>query len=343
MNSLAIIHDPRFQNHRNPNGHPETHERLVVLEQLFQKDGPWSHLPKVSFECATMEDLTKVHSQAHIVKIKSTKGKDYVQLDPDTSTSPDSFDIALLASGAGKSLVDVLQKRSYSSVFAFLRPPGHHAESNRAMGFCLFNHIAVAASYALDAYKLGKVVILDWDVHHGNGTQEIFYEDSRILYISIHQWPFYPGTGGIKEVGKKAGEGFTFNIPLPSGMGDLEYQEVFEQLISPVILQYRPELILISAGFDAYEGDPLAGQCVTKNGFARMTQIMMNLADQTCGGKLGLVLEGGYHLAGLKKCVNACLETLNGKKQGSLTGNSGKKIKDIIREIKEVQKIFWKF
>jgi acetoin utilization deacetylase AcuC-like enzyme len=291
-------------------GHPESSKRLADLEILFELGGPFAYLPHLEFQTATLEDLGRVHGKSHIQAIAKTKGQKHCQIDPDTSTSAQSYETALLACGATKRIIDVVMAGEVKCAFALPRPPGHHAESSRAMGFCLFNNIAVGAAYGREKYNLKKIMIVDWDVHHGNGTQEIFWQDPSVLYCSTHQYPLFPGTGHFSERGQGEGLGFTVNIPMPAGLGDGDFQEIFERVVLPLARVYQPELILISAGYDAFIHDPIGGQAVTQRGFGRLTRLMMDVAGEVCEGRLALVLEGGYNLVGLKDCVATTLRVL---------------------------------
>ena len=237
-----------------------------------------------------------MHSDAHLAAIDRTAGR-AASLDPDTYTSPDSRDVALLAAGAAIGGVEAIVQSRATRVLALVRPPGHHAERDRAMGFCLYNNVAAAAAHAL-TLGMERVVVMDYDVHHGNGTQWIFYEDPRVLYVSTHQYPFYPGTGAAGDVGRGKGAGFTLNVPLEAGSTDGDYAEVFKALVIPVIDQFRPELMLISAGYDAHERDPLARMRLSTNGYAALTKALCDAADRHCHGRVVAVTEGGYDLDG---------------------------------------------
>jgi acetoin utilization deacetylase AcuC-like enzyme len=228
----------------------------------------------------------------------------------DTFASPESYEVALLAAGGVLAAVDSVVAGEVSSAFCAVRPPGHHALPSRAMGFCLFNNIAIAARYLQKKHNLPKILIVDWDVHHGNGTQDVFYDDPTVLYFSVHQYPFYPGTGSRSEKGKGEGLGFTINVPLPAGSGDEEYREVFEKILKPAAYEFDPDFVLVSAGFDALEGDLLGGMRVSVEHFAEMTRFVKRIADDCCDGRLVSVLEGGYELEGLAKAVEAHLRVL---------------------------------
>jgi acetoin utilization deacetylase AcuC-like enzyme len=263
---------------------------------------------------ATNEQLSRVHSPEYIASIAATAGR-AVALDPDTFTSAESHGIALLAAGAGIDAVELAmnpersKERSLNAAFAMVRPPGHHAERNRAMGFCLFNNIAVAAAHARTR-GAARVAIVDYDVHHGNGTQHMFEADPNVLYVSLHQFPFYPGTGAVDEIGTGAGKGFTVNLPLEVGSVDEDYRVAFSDVVVPVLRQYNPGLLLVSAGFDAHERDPLAGMRLTSAAFGAMTMELRNVAEACCEGRMVLMTEGGYDLRALTESLQAAVESL---------------------------------
>ncbi len=256
---------------------------------------------------ATHEELARVHTAAHIESVARTAGRDQWMFDADTFTSPDSYDTTLLAAGGAIDLVDRVMAGEIGNGFSAGRPPGHHAESSRAMGFCLFNNIAVAAAHAMEKHALERVMIIDWDVHHGNGTQAIFWNDPRVLFVSLHQSPFYPGTGALEETGGPGAPGMTINLPMPAGFGDEEWVAAFRRVVKPAGDSFAPQLVLLSAGFDAHARDPLGGMNVTEAGYALMADEVLALARAHAGGKLVAVLEGGYDLAALESSVDTVL------------------------------------
>ncbi len=307
---MVVVSSPLFARHVTPPGHPERVERAQVLDGVASR---WAlrcgHtiLPRP----ATDEELLRVHTQAHVARMAATAGR-AVSLDPDTFTSPDSCDIARLAAGATVQAAEhAVAERE--PAFALVRPPGHHAESDRAMGFCLFNNVAVAAA-AMLARGLARIAIVDIDVHHGNGTQAIFYEDPRILYVSTHQFPFYPGTGAADETGASDGSGFTVNVPMEAGCNDDDYALVYRSVVIPVLEQFAPELLLVSAGYDAHERDPLASMRVTTEGFGSIVQELSDVA--TRHGALAMVTEGGYDLPSLAACLERSVGVLSGSNAG---------------------------
>lgn len=260
---------------------------------------------------ATHEQLERVHDPHYVQRISELRDR-AVALDPDTYTSPESYEIALLAAGAAVDAVERTMSGSHAYALALVRPPGHHAEQAHAMGFCLFNNVAAAAAHARHALGAKRVAIVDYDVHHGNGTQHIFDRDPSVLYVSTHQYPYYPGTGAAGEIGIGAGEGFTVNLPLESGGVDADFHHVFDRVVLPVLRQFSPDLILVSAGFDAHERDPLATMRATEAGFAAMTMALRQVADETCHGRLALVTEGGYDLKALDASLESVVHVLSG-------------------------------
>ena len=299
---LVVVSSPRFVDHVTPVGHPERSERAEVLQRVgasFKAQGGEVIEPRA----ATDDDLLRVHTPEHVEAIVATRGT-ATMIDEDTFTSPDSEDIARLAAGAVLTGVDrVLDGPERSRALVMVRPPGHHAEADRAMGFCLYSNIAVGAAYARSR-GCARVAIVDYDVHHGNGTQWIFYEDSTVLYVSSHQYPFYPGTGAASEKGRGAGLGYTVNLPLAVGTQDAEIERQYESQVYPAVRDFKPDLLMISAGFDAHERDPLGQLRLTTAGFGRLTQRLLAVAEEACGGRVVLVTEGGYDLDVLSDCLS---------------------------------------
>jgi acetoin utilization deacetylase AcuC-like enzyme len=248
--------------------------------------------------------IGQIHAPAYVEALKRrapTAGQ--VSLDPDTAISPGSIPAAYLAAGGAIAGVDAIASGTVDHVFCAVRPPGHHAEHDRAMGFCLFNNVAIAARYAQQRYKLSRVLIVDWDVHHGNGTQHTFYRDGSVLFFSTHQYPHYPGTGRAEETGEGAGKGLTINVPMAAGQGNDAYREVFESRLRPAAEAFKPDFIIISAGFDAHRDDPLAGMDLTEDGYAELTRLVLDLAKRHSGGRVLSCLEGGYALTALAASV----------------------------------------
>ena len=304
---LTLISSTRFADHVTPVGHPERPERAGVFDAVaaaFRARGGRVVEPRA----ATDDDLVRVHTREYIDAIASTRGQ-ATMLDEDTFTSPESDEIARLAAGAVLTGVDqVLDGPPESRALVMVRPPGHHAEAERAMGFCLYNSIAVGAAYARSR-GCSRVAIVDYDVHHGNGTQWMFYEDPTVLFVSSHQYPFYPGTGAASEQGRGPGLGFTLNIPLDAGAMDAEIERKYQQQVYPKLREFKPDLLMISAGFDAHELDPLGQLRMTTDGFDRLTRALFAEADALCQGRVVVVTEGGYDLAAVSQCLTRIVES----------------------------------
>jgi len=312
MGNTGIVKDEKYIDHRPGAGHPESHHRLEVIYAMLEGSDMKGKFKEVPVRRAEKNELTLVHLPGYVDMVASTAGKDFTRLDLDTTTSAGSYEAALLAAGGFCQAISMVVSGELDNAFALVRPPGHHAEADRGMGFCLFNNVAVGARYAQEALNLKRILIIDWDLHHGNGTQHSFEQDPSILYFSTHQYPYYPGTGGYNEVGMGKGEGFTVNVPLSMGYGDGEYAGIFEKVLKPVALEFDPDLILVSAGFDIHGNDPLGGMRVTPEGFAALTSAIMNIADSCCDGRVVITLEGGYDLNGLRESVKAVLKELAG-------------------------------
>jgi len=308
--SLVVFTSQRFADHLTPVGHPERVERAETMYRVvseWRTRGGDVREPRP----ATIEELGRVHDRDYIALIRELAGR-AVALDPDTFTSPLSYEVACLAAGAACEAVDhVLDAGPGARACAVVRPPGHHAERGTAMGFCLFNNVAIAAAHAR-ARGLSRVAIVDYDVHHGNGTQWTFYGDPAVLFISSHQYPYYPGTGAAGDIGAGDGRGFTVNLPLEVGATDADYDLVYERVALPILQQFAPDLILISAGFDAHVRDPLAGMRLTTRQFGRLTALLAGAADRVCGGRVVAVTEGGYDLEALGDSLGIALRVLGG-------------------------------
>jgi acetoin utilization deacetylase AcuC-like enzyme len=287
---------------------------------------------------ATDAEVARVHTPSLRAQLAATAGK-HGMLDADTHVSPRSYDAALLAAGAAVGAMEAVWRGEARNAFALVRPPGHHAKPDTMMGFCLLNNAAIAAE-AARAAGASRVLVLDWDVHHGNGTQAAFWDRSDILYQSVHQFPFYPGTGAPTDVGEGPGAGFTVNCGLPGGRSDADFGAVFHDLLLPVATAFRPELVIVSAGFDPHEDDPLGGMLCTERGFAAMCTLVKQLAEATAGGRLVLVLEGGYSLVGLPRSVHACLEVLTGRSEEFPT-DAGRDASHAIRASRDALRPYW--
>ncbi len=290
--------------------HPERAERIIAIERELERR-EWLGWRRVESPAAERSQLTAVHPEAYVASIEAAAARGGGQLDLDTVISEASFGAALHGAGGAVALVDLLLDGSAPTGFSAHRPPGHHATRTRAMGFCLFNSIAVAATHALERPGVERVMIVDWDVHHGNGTNDIFHASDRVLFVSIHQWPLYPGTGSSRDIGAGAGEGYTVNLPVASGSGDLRYRSLVDHVVAPLAEAFAPQLVLVSAGYDAHREDPLASCAVTEGGFAAMARSIRGAAE-TLGAPVGCVLEGGYALDALARSVAATMEALAG-------------------------------
>ena len=337
MARSAVVIDPEYLKHEPGEFHPEKPERIRALLDLAEElDGDkFQILPP---KPATRSDIESCHGRDYVALVESTSKRNRYALDGDTITSRDSFGVGLLAVGGFLRLIDSIAAGESKNGFALVRPPGHHALRDRAMGFCLFNTIAIGAQHLKNAHGVKRVMIMDWDVHHGNGTQDSFYEDPSVLFISTHQFPYYPGTGAVGEVGLNAGEGYTVNIPLPAGCGDAEYLRVFHDVVVPAAKKFAPEWILVSAGFDPHRRDPLGGMEVTESGFTDMARLLLQLAAEHAGGKIAFLLEGGYDLAALCNSVAAVLKAME---QGARTieraNAGGEKIDPLIYRILQIR------
>jgi acetoin utilization deacetylase AcuC-like enzyme len=306
----ALLRSPKFLDHRMSH-HPERPERLQAIEAELARQGLLSGRSHLPFAPADPNDVERVHNPWYVETVERLAERGGGWLDADTYVTPQSYDVALWAAGAAVAAVDAVLGGVAPRAFALVRPPGHHATPERGMGFCLFNNIAIAAARALSR-GLERVLIFDWDVHHGNGTQDVFYDSSAVMFCSIHQHPFYPGTGTASERGIGSGEGYTLNLPLPAGRTDDDYIRIVDEVIVPAAYRYRPELILISAGYDAHAHDPLGGMRLTERGFAAMTRLIADAASDLCGGRIVAVLEGGYDVAALGRCIAATVRELDG-------------------------------
>lgn len=307
MTCLVLSHS-QMQDHVPSATHPESPARLAAIEARLAGLDALEH--RVA-RPAKRSDIELIHPEHYITGLEEFRGaRGFV--DPDTATSPGSIEASWLAVGAAVEAVASVVDGTHSSSLALVRPPGHHAEPDRAMGFCFFSNVAIAAAAARERMGSQRILVVDWDVHHGNGTQKAVYERDDILFFSVHQSPLYPGSGHVEERGVGAGTGYTVNAPLPAGMGDGAYEMLFDELLRPIADAYAPDLVLVSAGFDAHRMDPLAQMQVTSQGFARMCSTVREIANEHAEGRLSLVLEGGYHLDALSESVAYCTEILAG-------------------------------
>ncbi len=329
---VMLEHDPGL-------GHPERADRLRYIRDALREqpvDGTRWEKPHP----ATNEQIELVHTESHVDKIESLRGKT-TAIDADTFVSPESVEAAHMACGAAIDAVRAVVSGTAKRAFALVRPPGHHAETHRAMGFCLFNNIAIAAAYARSELNRKRILIVDWDVHHGNGTQQAFYDTNDILFFSTHRSPFYPGTGDADEIGSGSGTGYTVNVPIPPGFGDGEYYKIYSQLLVPIADAFKPDLILVSAGFDAHQDDPLGGMKVTDNGFAKLCSIVCEIANHHTDGRLSLVLEGGYNTNALATSARACVEVLSGLNTPIPPPPASGQVEDVINLVRSNHKPYW--
>ncbi|MGH7205832.1 MAG: histone deacetylase family protein [Nitrospiraceae bacterium] len=304
MARTGFVYHPDYLKHDMGAGHPESPDRLKAIVSRLEAGGVLDRLVRIEPAIVTDEWITQVHEASYLTRLKSqapVNGR--VSLDPDTSMSAGSLSAAYLAAGGALAAADAIMAGTVVHAFCAVRPPGHHAESDRAMGFCLFNNVAIAARYLQRRHGAARVLIVDWDVHHGNGTQHIFDDDPSVLFFSTHQYPHYPGTGRATERGKGKGEGLTINVPMSAGQGDEDYREVFERVLVPAADSYKPDFVLISAGFDAHRDDPLAGMGLTEEGYAALTGIVAGIARRHSKGRILSCLEGGYNLNALAASV----------------------------------------
>jgi acetoin utilization deacetylase AcuC-like enzyme len=304
----GIVKDRRYMDHDMGAYHPESPARIEVLNRMLEEDPPIPFLA-IKPRPATDEELGRVHEKGYIDYVRSTAGRT-VPLDPDTTAGPMTFDTALLAAGGVLRALDLIMDGTAGNAFALVRPPGHHAEASRARGFCVFNNVAVGAEHLVRDYGLRRVLVVDWDLHHGNGTELAFYSRREVLYFSTHQSPFYPGSGAARDFGEGEGLGYNLNVPLRAGKGDADFLHIFERILAPVAAEYAPEFILVSAGFDIGAGDLLGGMTVTPAGFGLLAASLRAMAERTAAGRLALVLEGGYNLEVLREGTRRVLKSL---------------------------------
>ena len=311
MTTLLLSH-PACLNHLTPMGHPERPERYrIVIDALRGDDDLWKGVVEVEADEAKRSDIQACHTPQHFKHVEEAVREGRGYLDADTMVSGDSLEAALRGAGASCQAIDLIIEGAAKNAFVPVRPPGHHATPDRAMGFCLFNNAGVAARYAQKRYKeIDRVAILDWDVHHGNGTQGIFYDDPSIFYFSMHQYPWYPGTGSRGETGQGRGRGYTLNVPLKALTPTSEQRRAFESAIEEIAAKFTPDLVIISAGFDAHADDPLGQLLLTDEDFVQMTRVVKEWADESCGGRIISCMEGGYNLDTLGETVRAHVREL---------------------------------
>lgn len=341
----GIVRDDKYLNHCIGEDHPECPERLQVLYSMLEDPEMAGRFKEVPARSATKEELLRVHSPDYVKQLEATEGAAFTSLDSDTGTCALSHEAALLAAGGLCRAVALVCSGEFDNALAMIRPPGHHAERSCAKGFCLYNNIAIAAKFAQDQVGLQRVLIVDWDLHHGNGTQHCFEQDPSVLYFSVHQRRTFPGSGKFREAGKGDGKGYTVNLPLPAGCGDGDYLLLFERILKPIALAFSPEIVLVSAGFDIHVADPLGAMTVTPQGFAALTRSVMDIARSCCEGKLLMTLEGGYNLDALRDSVKVVLLELadltKTDTEKVLAAADGRRIRRVLRKAWRVHHRNW--
>ena len=306
----ALIADPRFRDHET-GPHPETPLRVDAIRRALEADDAlWRKLEHVRPRPASEDDIARCHTRALIDDVRAAAESGIERLDADTAISRESFEVARLAAGAATTAVDRVFSPNVDNAFAAVRPPGHHAGTQMAMGFCLFNNAAIAARYAQTVYGIERVLVVDWDVHHGNGTQEIFYRDGSVFYFSTHQYPYYPGTGARVETGAGPGAGSILNVPLPAGTPATSHRQAFSEALAAIEDRFPPDLVIVSAGFDSRLGDPLGALSLEDRDFSEMTREVVDMAGRSAAGRVVSLLEGGYDLEGLGRAVHAHVSAL---------------------------------
>ena len=351
MNKTAVIFSPKYYQHNTGKNHPESAKRLgAIVNELkrgkLSKSKNWQF---VTPEKARIEDVELVHDIEYIKFVETfcKSGGGLIDLE-DTVVSPESFEVALYAVGGTLKAVNLVMEKKFENAFALVRPPGHHAEKFRAFGFCIFNNIAIAARYLLKKFNLRRILILDIDAHHGNGTQETFYETNKVLYISLHQDPrIFPGTGFIDEIGEGEGLGYNVNIPFPFRTGDQIYLKAMKEIVMPIIRQYKPQFILVSAGLDGHYTDSVASLSLSALCYQEIYEIIVNLASEVCEGRLVSVLEGGYSLKFVGKIAAAAIAKMTrafyivDDKVPVTSKRNRRRGETVIKDVKEVQRVFW--
>jgi acetoin utilization deacetylase AcuC-like enzyme len=338
---LGYLVDDRYLLHDPGSRNPESPQRLVAIHEMLQEFGAPRRWQSIQPRAATLDELELIHHPVHIQRIEQAARHAPAYLDADTVVSVESYATALLAAGGALECVDALCSGQLRRIFAFVRPPGHHANAESARGFCLFNNVALAAAYARTRHKIARVAIVDIDVHHGDGTQSCFYGSPSVLYISTHQFPFYPGTGNFNEIGDGNGKGYTLNFPLPEGTGDSSFAPIYSRLIAAALDQFQPQLILVSAGLDGYYKDPVGGLSLTHAGYASAAASLILAAERWCDGKICFVLEGGYSRQGLKDCSRAIMAEMEQCSPNELQVREGNLFKEISREAAKFSRWKW--
>jgi len=339
----GLIYDTAYLNH-NTGGHPESSNRVAFTYDILGKAGLLERLVSISPRQAKRDEVALVHSQEYIERVKAFSERGGGNFGNDVVGSQETYVTALLAAGGTLSAVDAVLEKQVGCAFAMVRPPGHHAMPNLGMGFCFFNNVSIAARYAIKKYGLSKILIIDWDEHHGNGTEHIFYNDPSVLYFSVHRNWSYPATGHADKAGEGSGLGYNINVPLPRRSGDADYEHVFRRILQPVALEYLPELVILSAGFDAHAKDPIGEMNLSTFGFMKLAEIVCEIASSCCGGALVSVLEGGYNQSALAESVLGVLHIMDAwdADKTSLYGQE-KPVKVSVSGVNQVSKIHGKY
>ncbi|TDI34416.1 MAG: histone deacetylase [Acidobacteria bacterium] len=338
--TTGVVFTEDFKKHDTGRRHPESAGRVDAVARALRDPSLTDKLELLEPRRAEREEILLVHWDRLYEEVLESAGKKRTLLDSDTVASADTAEVAHLAVGAVLTAIEAVMDRTVQNAFAFPRPPGHHAKPDKAMGFCVFNNVAIAARYAQKRYQLERILILDFDVHHGNGTQKVFYTSPEVLFLSTHELGNYPGTGDLGELGKEEGEGFTLNVPMPPGMGDPEFLRIFRDVVVPVGLEFAPELILVSAGFDAHRDDPLGGMNLTRDGYAGITHEILRLAEGTCEGKVVFALEGGYDLHALEKSIVSTLAVMTGEQMPE-SADFEKAAEELVSEVRQAHGAYW--
>jgi len=338
--TTGVVFSEELKRHDTGSGHPESPTRIDAVVRALADASLEGKLSQLAPRAADKEEILLVHWDRLYREIADSASHDKTLLDADTIASRDTFELAHLATGTVLTAIEEVMEGNVANAFAFPRPPGHHAKPDKAMGFCVFNHVAIAAKFAQQRFQLKKILVIDFDVHHGNGTQKAFYTSPEVLYISTHQWPHYPGTGALAECGKDEGEGFTLNVPMSPGMGDRELARVFSELVIPVGLEFEPELILVSAGFDGHADDPLGGMDITRGGYARISHEIVRLAETVCSGRVVFALEGGYDVVALERSIVSTLASMTGERPEAQ--NVDNAAEELVTEVRNTHARYWK-
>jgi acetoin utilization deacetylase AcuC-like enzyme len=341
MTTLYVSHE-RYRDHKMPSyNHPEHPGRIEAVWQVLAEAGLIERMQTMTATPVNEQQILRVHTQEHLNSLNMVSGQErMLMFDQDTYALPESPDIARLSAGGIVNAVDAVLSGQVDNALAAVRPPGHHATPNRAMGFCILSNVAIAARQAQVIHGIKRVLIVDFDVHHGNGTQDVFYEDENVLFVSTHQYPFYPGTGAIRDIGKGAGKGTTLNMPLRAGHGDASYKRLYESVLWPVARRFKPELIIVSAGFDAHHVDPIAMMSLSHRGYAQLSRELKAMADELCGGKIIFAMEGGYDVMALAHGMRNIAHVLLGEDEISdIYGDAEDIEPDIVPIIDQLQEI----